>query len=109
MEEYQKNSDTINALTNELHSVSEDLSRVKEKMDSRGASMTDTAPLVKIKGALSKLRAETKQLEIRIGVLTHTLVAKKVQQATKPAKGGKGVPSEDDANLDEDDMGMDDL
>jgi estrogen-related receptor beta like 1 len=109
MEEYQKNSDTINALTNELHSVSEDLNRVKEKMDSRGASMTDTSPLVQTKGALSKLRAETKQLEIRIGVLTHTLVAKRVKGAAMAAKGGKGAPLEDDANLDEDDMGLDAL
>jgi estrogen-related receptor beta like 1 len=104
MEEYQKNSDTINALTNELHSVSEELGRIKEKMDSRGASMTDTSPLIKIKGALSKLRSETKQLEIQIGVLNHTLVAKRIKQAVNLTRGGKGAPSEDDANLDEDDM-----
>eukprot|EP00967_Tisochrysis_lutea_P065988 scaffold85879_cov26-Tisochrysis_lutea.AAC.2 len=111
MEEYNKNSDTINALTNELHSVSEDLSRIKEQMDTRGQSMTDTSPLIKIKAALSKLRTETKQLEIRIGVLTHTLTAKKVKEASisrdkEAARKNKAVDGDDE--LDDDD-GIDDL
>jgi len=112
MDEYNNNSDTINALTNELHSVSEDLSQVKERMDTRGASMTDTSPLVKIKSALSKLRTETKQLEIRIGVLTHTLVAKKVKEASSSrekaaSKIGKALDGGE--YFDDDDDTLDDI
>ena len=33
-----------------------------------------------MKTSLSRLRTEAKQLEIRIGVVTHTLVAKKLKQ-----------------------------
>eukprot|EP00965_Chrysotila_dentata_P189773 6173500-Pleurochrysis_carterae.AAC.1 len=56
-DEYGKQSEYINSLTNELASVSEELNAVKEKMDARGSSMTDTSPLIKIKTAVSKLCA----------------------------------------------------
>ena len=84
-EEYGKNSEYDNQLTNDLAVVSEELASIKGRMDERGNSMTDTAPLIKIKSALSQIRNETKQMEIRIGVVTHTLVAKKLQsdQTTK--------------------------
>ena len=38
------------------------------------------SPLIKMKTSLTRLRAEIKQLDIRIGVVTHTLVQKKVKQ-----------------------------
>ena len=79
-EEYNKQSELINALTNELASVSEELQAIKGRMDERGNSMTDTSPLIKIKSALSRLKTEAKQMEIRIGVVTHTLVAKKLKR-----------------------------
>ena len=79
-EEYNRQSEGINALTNELAAVSDELHAVKERMDARGSSMTDTSPLIKMKTSLTRLRAEIKQLDIRIGVVTHTLVQKKVKQ-----------------------------
>jgi estrogen-related receptor beta like 1 len=39
-------------------------------MDDRGSSMTDTAPLVKMKQAMQKLKGEIKQMELRIGTRT---------------------------------------
>ena len=78
-EEYSKNSEGINSLSNDLKRVNDQLARVKEKMDQRGQSMTDTSPLIKMKAALAKLRTEAKQLEIRIGVTSHTLVLKKMK------------------------------
>ena len=78
-EEYAQNSEQINALTNELAAVSDELETVKARMDERGNSMTDTSPLIKIKSALTQLRSEAKQMEIRIGIVNHTLVAKKLK------------------------------
>ena len=49
------------------------------QMDSRGSSMTDTSPLMKIKEALSNLRAEVKSMELRIGVVGHTLMQSKLK------------------------------
>jgi estrogen-related receptor beta like 1 len=48
-------------------------------MDERGTSMTDTSPLIKIKSALARLKDERKNMDVRIGVVTHTLVAKKLK------------------------------
>merc|ERR1712216_525786 len=69
----------INTLTNELASVSDELQRIKSRMDERGNSMTDTSPLIKIKSALSQLKTEAKHMDIRIGVVTHTLISKKLK------------------------------
>ena len=59
--------------------MSDELGAIKSKMDERGTSMTDTTPLIKIKSALTQLRSEAKQMEIRIGIVNHTLVAKKLK------------------------------
>lgn len=39
-----------------------------------------TAPLVKIKQALTKLRQETIQMDIQIGVMEHTLLQSKLKE-----------------------------
>merc|ERR1712046_249398 len=104
-EEYNKQSEYINTLTNELASVSEELTKIKEKMDARGNSMTDTSPLIKMKTAVGRLRQEAKQLEIRIGVVTHTLVAKKLKQnqtTRAEASMPKNSHLQQDAYLDDD-------
>lgn len=38
------------------------------------------SPLIKIKSALSQLKAEAKQMDVRVGVVTHTLIAKKLKR-----------------------------
>ena len=48
-------------------------------MDERGGAMTDTSPLIKIKSALARIKEERKSMDVRIGVVTHTLVAKKLK------------------------------
>lgn len=39
-----------------------------------------TAPLVKIKQALTKLKQETIQMDIRVGVVEHTLLQSKLKE-----------------------------
>ena len=85
--EYNAKSEAIAALTNALSQVSDELGAIKGRMDERGNSMTDTSPLIKIKSALQRLKEERKAMDVRIGVATHTLVAKKLKsdQDTKRA------------------------
>ena len=59
----------MTGLARELANISEELEAVKAEMDQRGTSMTDAGPLVKIKQALTRLKAECTQMEIRIGVV----------------------------------------
>ena len=49
--------------------VTEELERVKAEMDEKGTSMTDAGPLVRIKQSLTRLKAESTQMEVRIGVV----------------------------------------
>ena len=80
-EKYDNNSGTITKLTNELAEISEELDDIKGQMDSRGNSMTDTSPLILIKKALSRIKSEVKQMDLRIGAVEHTLLQVAKQSA----------------------------
>lgn len=63
--------------------------------------MTDTSPLVKIKAALSKLRSEINSMDIRIGVLGHTLMQSKLKKSNSlSSKNKEGIS--DDMELSDD-------
>lgn len=83
-EDYDKNSGSISSLTNELATISEELDNVKSQMDNRGSTMLDTSPLVDIKKAMTRIKAEIKQMELQIGSVEHTLL----QLAKTAGKGG---------------------
>lgn len=71
---YETTNETVEKLSNELSTVTEALEELKDNMDSRGNSMVDTSPLQKIRKALTKIKAEIKQMELRIGVVGHSLL-----------------------------------
>lgn len=58
--------DSISKLTNELENV-------KIQMEQRGNSMTDGSRLINIKKAVIRLKEEISELDIKIGVMQHTL------------------------------------
>merc|ERR1711977_208237 len=64
----------------ELKTVQEELELVKNDMEERSSTVTDTAPIVKMKDAFKRLRQDTRQLEVRIGVVSHTLMQAKLRQ-----------------------------
>ena len=58
--------------------ITEELEAIKSQMDEKGTTMTDNAPLVKIKQALTKIKNELIQMELRIGVvslISHSLLS----------------------------------
>uniref|UniRef100_A0A4W3JT44 Intraflagellar transport protein 57 homolog n=1 Tax=Callorhinchus milii TaxID=7868 RepID=A0A4W3JT44_CALMI len=77
---YQQGSGGVTERTKILSEISEDLEKVKQEMEEKGSSMTDGAPLVKIKQALTKLKQEITQMDIRIGVVEHTLLQAKLKE-----------------------------
>lgn len=68
-QKHSESSAKVSDLTNELAHLSETLQEVKRAMNEKGNSMTDTTPLVQTKQALAKLKGETKDFDLRIGVL----------------------------------------
>jgi estrogen-related receptor beta like 1 len=49
-------------------------------MNKQGNTMTDTSPLVKIKKSIHSLRQEIQGLEIRVGVVSNTLLQSKLKE-----------------------------
>merc|ERR1712150_83277 len=81
-----ENSESVTSLTNDLARISDELEQIKSQMDDRGTSMTDTAPLVKMKQAMHKLKNEIKQMELRIGTVEHTLLHAKLRNKAAVAE-----------------------
>ncbi|KAH0624972.1 hypothetical protein JD844_032935 [Phrynosoma platyrhinos] len=79
-EKYQQGSGGVTERTRILSEITEELEKIKQEMEEKGSSMTDGAPLVKIKQALTKLKQETIQMDIRIGVVEHTLLQSKLKE-----------------------------
>lgn len=73
-EEYAQASRNIAERSKALAQLSEEVERVKQEMEQRGSSMTDGSPVVHIKQAIQRLKAENVAMEIRTGVLEHTLL-----------------------------------
>jgi estrogen-related receptor beta like 1 len=84
---YTQLNEVVMNLQIEMKNVNEELEVVKNEMEDRSSTVTDTAPIVKMKDAFKKLRADTRQLEVRIGVVSHTLMQAKLRQ--RPQDTGK--------------------
>merc|ERR1712232_788685 len=66
--QYTELNEVVMNLQIELKNVVEELDVVKNDMEERSSTVTDTAPIVKMKDAFKKLKKDTLQLEVRIGV-----------------------------------------
>ena len=53
--------------------MTESLDRVKAEMEERGSNMIDAGPLVRIKQALTRIKTECTQMDVRIGVVREKL------------------------------------
>ncbi|XP_035525993.1 intraflagellar transport protein 57 homolog [Morone saxatilis] len=79
-ERYQQASGGVTERTRVLAVISEELEKVKQEMEEKGSSMSDGAPVVKIKQSLTKLKQEIVQMDVRIGVVEHTLLQAKLKE-----------------------------
>ncbi|WIA17771.1 hypothetical protein OEZ85_009284 [Tetradesmus obliquus] len=74
-EEYNRCTELISERNNELHRLASALQDAKQQLDSRGSNLSDTSPLVRLKAAMANLKAELRQMELRIGVVSHQVVS----------------------------------
>uniref|UniRef100_A0A8C4NCT4 Intraflagellar transport protein 57 homolog n=1 Tax=Eptatretus burgeri TaxID=7764 RepID=A0A8C4NCT4_EPTBU len=72
-ETYHEMSGGVTKRSAILAEISDELDRVKQDVEEHGNSLTDGAPLVRVKRALARLRAETLDLRVRVGVASHSL------------------------------------
>ncbi|GJQ77552.1 hypothetical protein Trydic_g20941 [Trypoxylus dichotomus] len=76
---YQNLSSGVTEKTRELAKLTDRLESVKQEMEERGSSMTDGTPLVNIKRAISKIKSEIVEMDVRIGVLQAILLQIRVR------------------------------
>ncbi len=57
--------------------------------------MTDNSPVAKIKQSLMKLSAEIKTMDVRMGVLNHTILQYKARERGQDKKVFKNIEAED--------------
>ncbi|KAF8291480.1 intraflagellar transport protein 57/55 [Trypanosoma cruzi] len=80
-------SQSVEQLSAELNQLSGLLDQVKRGIEDREAKISDTTPLMQVKDAVTKVRAEIKQMSLRIGVLQHA-VLHYVMKQTKAKREG---------------------
>eukprot|EP00003_Mantamonas_plastica_P025582 TRINITY_DN504_c0_g1_i3.p2 TRINITY_DN504_c0_g1~~TRINITY_DN504_c0_g1_i3.p2 ORF type:complete len:379 (+),score=177.05 TRINITY_DN504_c0_g1_i3:2110-3246(+) len=78
--EYKQTRQKVDMLTNELDNLSTLLSEVKEQTERKESNMTDQQPVVRIKKSLAGIKKEIKDMELRIGVLEHTLSVGRIKK-----------------------------
>jgi estrogen-related receptor beta like 1 len=67
----------------ELADINERLSQVEKKIDDTGKSFSDTSPLQKIKKSIAQVKNDIKAIDIRIGVVSNTLLQLKLKERAK--------------------------
>jgi hypothetical protein len=85
---------TVNKFSAELAAISDVLEEVKQNIEEKGNSVTDTSPLIKVKAALSSIRSECRSLDLQIGVVSHAVL-----QARITHKRSGPLSTEDDVGL----------
>jgi estrogen-related receptor beta like 1 len=77
---YNNLSNSIKEMNENYRLVSEKLEQVLGKTDEHSGSMTDSSPVVKIKDAYKVMLAEIKAMDVRMGVLSHTILQYKSKE-----------------------------
>jgi estrogen-related receptor beta like 1 len=97
-QKYQQLNESHMNLLEELRASTEEYESLKAEMADRSQTVQDTAPLVKIKDARNKLKADICQMDLRIGVVHHTLMQAKLRQrpSDKAQVGRDWIGEEDD-------------
>lgn len=80
MENYQQINGGVISKSRRLAELSETIQKVKADTERKEQSIGDKTPLVSIKQALSKLRLEINELNIRLGVAFRNIMHQKIQK-----------------------------
>jgi intraflagellar transport protein 57 len=60
-------------------------------VNDHSGSMTDNSPVVKIKESLINILAEIKSMDVRMGVLSHTILQYKTKEKSGDRKAMKNI------------------
>ncbi len=84
-------SKNVETLETELQEINDRLQTVQRKIDDTGKQFSDNTPLTNIKKAISTVKNDIKAIDIRIGVVSNTLLQLKLKERTKVIEDGKAL------------------
>lgn len=64
---------------------------MEKKIEDTGKSFSDNSPLQKIKKSIAQVKQDIKSIDIRIGVVSNTLLQLKLKERTKAQEDSKGM------------------
>jgi estrogen-related receptor beta like 1 len=102
---------SVGAMANSMGQIQEQLDEIELVMAGRENSATDTSPLVNIKQALVTIKGDVQQFDLRIGVVSNTLLQAKLKVSKRSDRRGddeavsKQADDDDDDDLDLDGSG----
>ena len=88
---FQKMSKNVQELETELMEVNDKLTKTQSVIEDTGKSFSDSSPLQKIKQSISKVKEDIKSIDIRIGVVSNTLLQLKLKERSKQIEDGKPI------------------
>ena len=95
LREIQNNFNTVSKnvenLENELQEINDRLSNIEKKISDTGKNFSDNTPLHNIKKAITTVKEDIKAIDIRIGVVSNTLLQLKLKERTKVLEDGKAL------------------
>jgi len=92
---YTNLSASLKEMNDTYRVVSEKHEQLQAKTNEHSGTMTDNSPVAKIKEALIKIVAEIKSMDVRMGVLSHTILQYKTKERNQDKKAQKIVDAED--------------
>ena len=75
----------------ELTEINEKLGQVTSKIDDTGKAFSDSAPLQNIEKSITGIKGDISKIDIRIGVVSNTLLQLKLKERTKQIEDGKPI------------------
>lgn len=80
-QKHKQSLDNVRECNKQLASTTEQLNKVKHKLVEKGNKISDVSPLVEMKNGVHNIKVELQEMEVRIGVLEHTLLQNQVNQS----------------------------
>jgi len=78
-------------LEQELNQVNSDLLAKTNKLEDKGTEFNDAKPLANVKKAIKTVKDDIKSLDIRIGVVSNTILQLKLKERGKEIEDGKAL------------------
>ena len=87
---------SVREMNDNYRVVGEKLEQIDSKTREHSGSVTDNSPVVKIRDSLKNILAEIKSMDVRMGVLNHTILQYKSKERSQNLRPNKNLSVDPD-------------